>query len=196
MTDVFVAPKQDKPRINILSSFSQNPKGISFEGQKEKETIALFLRSHFIKNLSWILITFVLIFLPIIILTSLSNFGLNFLSTPIASRFVTVFSLLYCLLVFSYVFTSFLHWFYNVFIITSQRIVEIDYSDIVIHDTSAASLTHVREVDYAQSGFVPTYFNYGNLFVRTMGDEKNFEVFSIPKPKEAAHVLKNLTGIK
>jgi hypothetical protein len=196
MTDVFVAPKQDKPHINILSSFSQNPKNISFEGQKEKESIVLFLRSHFITNLSWILITIILIILPIIILTFISNLGLAFFSTPISSHFTTIFTLLYYLLVFSYVFTSFLHWFYNVFIITSQRIVEIDYSDIVIHDTAAASLNHIQEIDYAQSGFVPTFLNYGNLFVRTVGDEKNFEVFSIPKPKETVHVLKNLTGIK
>jgi hypothetical protein len=196
MADIFIAPKQTGPRINIFSTFSQNPKGISFEGQKEKESVILFLRSHFIKNMSWILITLLLIILPIVIWSYISNLGLNFLFSPIASRFTTVFILLYCLLVFTYVFTSFLHWFYNVFIITSQRIVEIDYSDIVIHDIVATDLTHVEKVNYIQAGFAQTLLNYGNLLVHTKGNERNFEALHVPKPKETAHILKNLAGIK
>jgi hypothetical protein len=196
MADIFIAPKQTGPHINIFSAFSQNPKGISFEGQKEKESVILFLRPHFIKNLSWIFITILLIILPIVIWSYMANLGLNFLSSPIVSRFTTIFILLYCLLIFTYVFTSFLHWFYNVFITTSQRIVEIDYSDIVIHNIVATDLTHVEKVNYAQTGFAQTLLNYGNLFIHTKGEERNFEALHVPKPKEAAHIFKDLAGIK
>jgi hypothetical protein len=196
MADIFIAPKQTGPSINIFSTFSQNPKGISFEGQKEKESVILFLRSHSIRSLPSILITLFLIILPITIWSYVSNLGLNFLSSPIVSRFTTILILLYCLLVFTYIFTSFLHWFYNVFIATSQRVVEIDYSDIVIHDIVAADLTHIEKVNYAQAGFIQTLLNYGNLFIHTKGDGRNFEALYVPKPKEAAHIFEDLTGIK
>jgi membrane protein YdbS with pleckstrin-like domain len=209
MADIFIAPKKEKqaekqnskampekPRIHTLSSFSHNPFGVSFQTQKERETIILFLRAHFITNLSWIFITLVLVILPIIILNVISSFGIEFLSTRQASNFTIVFVLFYYLLVFSYVFASFLHWFYNVFIVTSERVVDIDYSDIVVHNIAIASLSHVQDVNYSQSGFISTFFDYGDLFVQTAGDERNFEAYSIPKPREATHIIGDLTGKK
>lgn len=206
MTDIFVAPRQNEtkknkyqtgePHMNPLSSFCQDPIDVHFQTQKTHETIILLLRSHFITNLSWILITIALTLLPLTILTLLSNFGFNFLSASPANRFTIVFILFYYLLVFSYVFVSFLHWFYNVFLVTSERVVDIDYSDVVVHNIAVASLSHVQDVNYTQSGFISTFFNYGDLFVQTAGNERNFEAFSIPKPREATHIIGDLTGIK
>ncbi len=201
MADIFIASKHSATPNNsgntsAFSSFCQNPKGVHFQTQKPHETIILFLRSHFITNLSWILITIVLIVLPLIILTFLAGFGLDFLSVPPANRFTTIFTLFYYLLVFSYVFLSFLHWFYNVFIVTSERVVDIDYSDVVVHNIAVAPLSHVQDVNYTQSGFISTFFNYGDLFVQTAGDERNFEAYAIPKPRETTHIIGDLTGLK
>ena len=137
-----------------------------------------------------------LIVLPIIVFTIASNFRIDFLSTQTATHFTVVFTLLYYLLISSYVFVNFLHWFYNVFIVTSERVVDIDYSDVVIHNIAVASLSHIQDVNYSQSGFMPTFFNYGNLFAQTAGEERNFEAFSVPKPREATHIIGDLTGIK
>ena len=198
--DIFVAPKtkknhpQNLEHMSLLSSFCKSPKGVHFQTQKPHEEIILFLRSHFVTNISWIILSLFLLVLPVIIAAFLPNFGLDFLSTPIANRFITVFTLFYYLMLFSYVFISFLHWFYNVFMVTSERVVDIDYSDIVVHNIAVASLTHVQDVNYTQSGFIPTFFNYGDLFVQTAGNEKNFEALSIPKPREATHIIGDLTG--
>jgi hypothetical protein len=75
-------------------------------------------------------------------------------------------------------------------------LIDIDYSDIVIHNIAVTSLTHAQDVNYTQSGFIPTFFNYGDLFIQTAGDERNFEAVSIPKPREATHIIGDLTGLK
>ena len=198
MTDVFVAPKHAAPNgpqnMSTLSSFCKNPKGISFQTQKPNEVIILFLRSHFVTNLSWIIFTVILLILPLIIIFLLPIFRINFLSSQIAVRFTVVYVLFYYLLVFSYVFISFLHWFYNVFIVSSERVVDIDYSDIVVHNIAVTNLNHIEDVNYTQSGFVSTLLNYGHLFVQTAGNERNFEAYSIPKPREATHIIGDLLG--
>lgn len=199
MTDIFVAPRKENPNppahdVGFFSSFCQNPEGVHFQTQKSNEAIILFLRSHFITNISWIIFSLFLLVLPIIIFNFLPNFGLDFLSSPRATRFITIFTLFYYLMVFSYVFISFLHWFYNVFIVTTERIVDMDYSDIVVHNIAVTSLTHVQDVSYTQSGFIPTFFNFGDLFVQTAGNERNFEAYSVPKPREATHIIGDLTG--
>ena len=200
MNDIFVASKhkekmpENSEHVGILSNFSKNPNGIHFQTQKHNEKIILFLRSHFITNISWIALSLILIILPIIILTFLPTFGIDFLSSQSTTRFTTVYTLFYYLMVFSYVFISFLHWFYNVFIVSSERVVDIDYSDIVVHNIAVTNLSHIEDVNYTQSGFIPTFFNYGDLFVQTAGNEKNFEALSIPKPREATHIIGDLIG--
>lgn len=205
MTDIFVAPKNSKESIikdkdqegshmNIFSSFCKDPKGISFQTQKHDEAIILFLRAHFITNLYWIIISLVLIAIPAIIGILSSIFGVRFFSSPLVNHFTAIYVVFYYLIVFSYIFISFLHWFYNVFIVTTERVVDIDYSDIVIHNIAVTKLTHVQDVNYTQSGFIPTLFNYGNLFVQTAGTEINFEAPNVPKPREATHIIGDLIG--
>ncbi len=205
MKDIFVAPKKnglklfsflnhETQHMNIFSSFCKDPKGVTFQTQKHDEVIILFLRSHFLTNLYWIVISLILTFIPVIIVAFSSVFGIQILSSPLASHFTTIYVLFYYLIVFSFIFINFLHWFYNVFIVTSERVVDIDYSDIVIHNIAVTKLSHIQDVNYTQSGFIPTLFNYGNLFVQTAGTEINFEAIAIPKPREATHIIGDLIG--
>lgn len=199
MKDIFVAPKHIpvlsySEDVKAFSAFCKNPKGVSFQTQKHDESIILFLRAHFITNLAWIIVSLILIILPIIILFFLPRLGVNFLSSSQATRFTGVYITFYGLIVFSYIFINFLHWFYNVFLVTTERVVDIDYSDIVVHNIAVTNLDHIEDVNYTQSGFIPTIFNYGNLFVQTAGNEKNFEALSIPKPRTATHIIGDLIG--
>ncbi len=203
MNDIFVAPKKIKElpsmlkhqsHMNIFSSFTHHPKGVSFQTQHPSETILLFLRAHFITNLSWIIISIILVFIPLVISIFIAFFDIRILSSPTASNFTFIFVLFYYLIISSYIFINFLHWFYNVFIITNERVVDIDYSDIVYHNIAVTKLSHVQDVNYSQIGFIPTLFNYGNLFVQTAGTEINFEAVAVPKPREATNIIGDLIG--
>jgi len=206
MTDIFIAPKQNeknkqkiqqvihKSHMHVLSSFSKNPLGIRFQAQKKDESIILFLRPHLLTNLSWVSLGIFLIFLPLIIMTILPMLGINFLSSEIIAHFTTTYVIFYYLIVFSYVLINFLTWFYNIFIVTADRIIDIRYSDIVIHNVSETNLHHIEDVRYSQSGVIPTLFNYGNLYAQTAGATENFEARSIPKPKEVTDIIASLIG--
>jgi len=209
MKDIYVAPtqkdKKKNPQIvggineqhmNFLSAFSKDPEGISFQNQRGGEPIILFLRPHFLINTSWILFTILLIFLLPIITVLLPMSGINFLSSPIVMHFLPVYVIFYYFIVFSYAFTSFLTWFYNIFLVTPGRIIDINYFDIVIHEVSETKLNQIEDVHYDQTGFIPTLFNYGDIFAQTAGEQKNFEAYSVPRPKEATSVIASFIGGK
>lgn len=120
--------------------------------------------------------------------------GIDFFSSNIVAHFITTYAVFYYLIVFSYILINFLTWFYNIFIVTADRIIDIRYSDIVIHNVSETNLHHIEDVRYSQSGVIPTLFNYGNLYAQTAGTTENFEARSIPKPKEATDVIASLIG--
>jgi len=203
MTDLFIAPVKSKQKnhqvihkshMHALSSFSKNPQGIRFQAQKKDESIILFLRPHLLTNLPWVFLGIFLIFLPLIIMKILPMLGINFLSSEIIAHFTTTYIIFYYLIASSYILINFLTWFYNIFIVTADRIIDIRYSDIVIHNVSETNLHHIEDVRYSQSGVIPTLFNYGNLYAQTAGASENFEARSIPKPKEVTDVIASLIG--
>lgn len=203
MPDIFTGDKITKNdelveskssnHIHMFSAFCENPLGISFAEQASNEKILLFLRRHIITNLFWMLIALVLLFTPILFFIFRSE--LQLLGTiELPLRFVIIFIIFYYLAVFAYAFINFLSWFYNVFIVTQKRIVDIDYSNIVIHNVAFTKLSHVQDVNYDQVGFIHSLFNYGNVFVQTAGNEVNFEALSVPQPRRAAHIIADLIG--
>ena len=201
MADIFVAPTQNgkkevksfhESHMNILTSFCQHPKGLKFQTQKQEETVILFLRPHFLINLSWIMITFFLLFIPLLIKFLPPIFGMSFFSSPMFAHFATVYVIFYYSILFSYALINFLTWFYNIFLVTADRIIDINYTDVVVHNVSETKLNHIEDVKYSQSGFIPTLFNYGDLTAQTAGDIENFEALSIPRPKETTDIITNL----
>lgn len=179
--------------INMLSSFCTNPLGISFVEQAPDEKILLFLRRHFITNFLWILISLVLLLVPVLFFIFRSELQLlGPINLPL--QFILIIIIFYYLAVFAYAFVNFLSWFYNVFIVTQKRIVDIDYSNIVIHNVAFTKLSHVQDVNYDQIGFIRSLFNYGDVFVQTAGNEPNFDAHSVPQPRKAAQIIADLIG--
>lgn len=78
--------------------------------------------------------------------------------------------------------------------VTSQQVVDIDYSDVVIHHIAVTSLSQVQDTKYTQSGFIPTFFDYGDIFVQTAGTHPNFQEPSVPRPREATYLIGDIIG--
>ncbi len=180
-------------RLGIFTTFRENPVGAKFQTQEPDEEIILFLRKHLITNLPWIFISFLLIIFPILLsifvnLESLSPFS------AIPASFLIVFTAFYYLIVFGYIIVSFTTWFFNVSLVTTERIVDIDYFDIVVHSMATTKLDLVEDVEYTQSGFIRSLFNYGDVFVQTAGEKPNFHFLSVPKPAKAVDIIGDLIG--
>lgn len=198
MKDIFVASKKkvapvNEKHIHMLSSFCQNPTGVSFQSQEDDEKILLFLRRHFITNVPWIIIGLFLTVLPILLpfLFILTGFLLT-----LPQNLTMLFIAFYYLIVFAYLFINFLTWFYNIGLVTTKRAVDVDFSDLVYHNVAATKLSLIQDVDYTQVGVLPSLFNYGDVFVQTAGDKPNFDFLAVPNPAKAAHIIEELIGKK
>lgn len=190
MPDIFT-PLSEK-HMHALASFCENPIGLSFQSQGPNEKILLFLRRHFITNVPWILMTVFLLILPSLLNILARSINIDpFIISPEFTRIVV---LLYYLLVFAYAFVSFITWFYNIFIVTQKEVVDIDFSDIVFHDVAATNLNLAEDVNYTQSGFIRSLFNFGDLFVQTAGGKENLEALGVPQPARATKIILSLIG--
>lgn len=203
MPDIFVnTKKQKKPasstldfsnRAYMFSSFSKNPTNLSFKDQEPDEKIILFLRRHFITNISWILLGILLLLLPPLLIFINSKFNL-FETQTFSPQFISIVLIFYYLAVSTYIFINFLTWYYNVFIVTNKRVVDIDFADLVYKHVSSTSLNLVEDVSYTQAGVLPTLFDLGYIIVQTAGELENFESREVPHPQIVVEIIGNLIG--
>ena len=194
MPDIFNAPKNHKKPLykelpmqerRPLASFLMRPDGVHFETREEEEQIILFLRKHFITNVPWIFISCVMLFAPAFIAS------LRILD-PIPTNFKFVFILIWYLITMAYTLENFLTWFFNVYIITDERIVDVDFYNLTYKEVSDANLDKIEDVTYKMGGVIRTLFNYGDVLIQTAAEVTNFDFLAVPYPDKVVKVLQDL----
>ena len=194
MPEVFNHKQEPSKPVGLLSSFCPNPHGVAFSSQEKDERILLYLRKHFVTNLPWTTLVLTLLTLPLVL------FFLNIILVDIFTflsfqDYVFLISLYY-LVVLIYAFVEFITWFYNISLVTTKRIVDIDFSNLVYHNVAATKLELVEDVDYSQTGFIRSLFNYGDVFVQTAGGKVNFDFLAVPRPTRVEKIIIYLIGNK
>lgn len=165
-----------------LSAFSLYPEGVDFETRKDDEKIILLLRAHPITNLRWIFTGLLMLTVPTIV----SLIGFFNILTPGLSL---VISLSWYLLTMAYALENFLSWYFNVYMVTTMRVVDVDFFNLVYKQVSDAPLGKIQDVTYNMGGVVRTIFNYGNVFIQTAAEVQEFEFLAVPSPDKVAKVI-------
>ena len=170
---------------NPLSAYCYIPDHLNFETQDKKEKVVLLLRRHPITNIPWIILTMLMILAP----------GLLFVFSAISfmpPRFQMISIMAWYVFVFTFAFENFLVWFFNVNIITDERIVDINFHNFVYKKVTDAELDNIEDVTYTMGGAIRTLFDYGDILVQTAGEIQNIEMLGIPKPDRVAKILQEL----
>jgi len=170
---------------NPLSSYDYFPDNIDFEIRDREEKIVLFLRKHPITNVKWILITVLFILAPFL----LGSFPiLDFL--PSNFQFIAVLG--WYLITTAFILENFLSWYFNVYIVTDERIIDIDFHNLLYKEVSDANIDKIQDVTYKMGGVARTFFNYGDVEIQTASEVPNFEFAAVPYPDKVAKILQEL----
>lgn len=183
-------PAEVRPVMTPLTSFSVNPKGVRFETQKEDETIILFLRQHIIVNIPWLIIAAVLLVTPTVFFPLvLANIQLPF---TIPLGYIIVGTLFWYLITVGFILMNFLRWFFNIYIVTNERVVDIDFIHLLYKEFSEARLEKVQDLSYKSGGFFAAFFNFGDVSIQTAGELPNFEFDAVPRPERVLQTISEL----
>jgi len=183
--------KIPKP-TGFFTTYSELPKNLIFESQNNNEIILLFLRRDFITNIPWIVATILLLIVPFLgmIILGLEKSPFSFLP----ANFALVFQVFYYLIIATYVFVSFITWFFNVSLVTNQRIIDIDFADVVYKNVSATKITEVEDVSFTQVGVIRTLFDFGDVMIQTAGTLDHFDFTAVPRPAHVVDIVESLIG--
>lgn len=170
---------------NPVAAFCYIPDNVKFETQEDHEKVILLLRQHPIVNIPWILTAVLLILAPNI----LQYFPLlSFL--PVNFQFVAI--LFWYLIVLAFVIESFLSWYFNVYIVTDERIVDVDFVNLIYKEISDAQIEDVQEINHSVGGVVGTFLNFGDVKIQTASALPNFEFENVPNPGRVAKIIGEL----
>lgn len=178
---------EEKSGSSVFAAFAAFPKGINFTGEHDGEEIILLLRAHPITNAPWILIAILLLLIPLVIFPFLGVLGL-----PVGPGAGLAFFLLWYLGSFTYAFLNFLSWYFNVGIITNERVVDIDWNSITNREVTMALISKIQDVTPKQIGVLFSIFDFGSIFVQTAGTEPNIEFLNVPHPQLVARKIQEL----
>jgi uncharacterized membrane protein YdbT with pleckstrin-like domain len=201
MPDIFIAPTKEKKSqkakrkkrreiiekesTGSLASFVPRPDNVRFETQERKEKIILLLRRHVITNVPWMLTTLGMVFLPLVV-TKIISFSF----IPFNYRLIGLVG--WYLLAFAFTFEHFLSWFFNVNILTDERVVDIDFPSVLYRDITSTKTDQIQDVTVRVGGFVRSLFNYGDVLIQTAGTVPEVCFEAVPQPSRVTEVINQL----
>lgn len=171
----------------MFPAYLENPTRFRFEGQDPGEKILLLLRAHPITNLSWITLAVLFFLGPFFVPLSLRFLNLDLSTIP--QTFAIVFLIINYLLVLIIAFEGFLHWYFNVYIVTEKNIVDVDFHSLLFKNIDVAPLRNIEDTSSSMGGILNSIFHYGNVFIQTAGATKNIDFHSVPRPHHVADFI-------
>lgn len=173
---------------NPLAMFALQPVGVSFDEQDEGEEIILLLRAHIVTLVPDLLEAIVLLVIPFLVLQVGPAIGFD-LSATFGGGQIMLQLLSWYLFSLGFVFYRFVYWYFNVYLLTNERVVDFDFKGIVDQKTSYAYLRQVQDVSPSIVGFFGTFFHFGNVFIETAGEQPEFDFMNVARPDDVAREI-------
>jgi membrane protein YdbS with pleckstrin-like domain len=135
--------------------------------QKEYERIEYALRRHPITLVPIIILSILLLLIPVGLYVMVNNLFPELITND---RIYPIFVLgisTYLLSVYLFIFAYFIDFYLDIWIVTNDRIIDIEQFGLFSRTISELELFRIQDVTTNVHGFFPTMFNYGNITVKT-----------------------------
>jgi len=181
-------------KMHIFTAFATRPSHLRFENQEKDETVILFLRQHLITLVPWIGIGVLLFVTPTILFPLLLKLISSSIQIPVG--YVIVGTIFWYVGSIGLVFSKFLYWFFNIFIVTDERIIDIDFINLLYKDVAETQLSRVQDISYQTRGIFATMFDFGDVTIQTAGEVPNFAFEVVPKPSQVVDIISDYAKLK
>ncbi len=170
---------------NPIAAFNYYPDHVKFIAADSKERIILVLRRHPITNIRWGVVALFMLLAP---------FFLSFVE-PVAAlptNFQLIAFLIWYMITLAFIIEEFLGWYFNVNIITDERIFDVDFVNLIYREITDANIDQIQDVTVQVGGVLRTMFNYGDVVIQTASEVPRIEFLAVPRPDDIARIIREL----
>lgn len=152
--------------------------------QRKNEKVELFLRRHWFAVativIAFLLLTLIPGILGFLFLEELNRMLQHALYGPV----LVVVASMYYLAAWLFAFLEFTDYYLDVWIVTNERVINIEQQGLFHRTASELHLTAIQDVTSDVRGIVRTLFDYGNVHIQTAGEKGRFIFKNIEQPEK------------
>jgi len=153
------------------------------------ESVIKVLRRDLFILLKKVLFLILLIILPFFFFYLMITIQPSLMSGEISYPLIVLATSAYYLFVWLFGFFSFIDYYLDVWIITNERIIDVEQKGFFSRTISEQRLFRVQDVTSEVNGFFATVLKYGNVHVQTAGAKQRFLFREIPGPEEVRNTI-------
>jgi len=165
-----------------------NVSQLDFPGKRPNEHVLLLLRRHWSILLMHGVVCFVLLIIPLVIDTAISELYADFHSGSFYPLFTLVFWL-YLMGIWTYFFVGWIDYYLDAWIVTNDRIINIEQNGLFNRVISEQRLYRIQDVTAEVKGPWKTMLNFGNVYIQTAGEMERFVFEDVPEPYQVKKIL-------
>ena len=162
-----------------------------FRGQNPNEEILLVVRRHWFDILKQFLMVFLMALLLIFSFYAFPYFLGDFSETKLQSLIFFLESG-FAVLIWLYAFLIWIDYYFDVWIITDKRIINVEQKGLFMRHISELELPKVQDVTTEIDGIIPSLLNYGDVYIQTAGTVTRFIFWHVPNPYKIKGIIMKL----
>ncbi|MBU1166857.1 PH domain-containing protein [Patescibacteria group bacterium] len=145
---------------------------------KDGEKVVAVIRKHWAGFLKPIIITFLILVVPF------------FFVIFFFSRWWTMLIFFVWISVgLGYGLFQWFTWYFDSFVVTNKRVINIDQKRIFAKSVSEANLENIQNITYEINGLMASIFGYGTIKIETAGSETSINVSGISHPADLQELI-------
>ena len=157
----------------------------------ENEKILMVLHRHWIVIVGKFVASAFLAILPIFAIPLV--FASNIITVPESAGPIILFlSVIYLMILTMLLFIFWIDYYLDMWIITSERIIDIEQTGLFRRQISEFMLDKVQDITVEIPDMIATFLKYGNLHIQTAG-ETSFDIKQIHNVYEAKNIILDST---
>ncbi|MBU1348472.1 PH domain-containing protein [Patescibacteria group bacterium] len=156
------------------------------------ERTILVLRRHWITLFSLFVMFVAVVLLPIGTYIAIRYTSPAFFDDAARSVLFILGASIFFLYTWLFLYQHFLDYYLDTWIVTDDRILNIEQHGLFARTVSELRLHRVQDVTAEVKGFVRTVFDYGDVHIQTAGETQRFQFEEIPHPNAVAKMVMDL----
>ncbi|MCK4554262.1 PH domain-containing protein [Candidatus Parcubacteria bacterium] len=136
-----------------------------------------------------------IVFFSILLILPLTFFGIalemypDLLKGQISYPFVLLLGSAYYFFIWLFFFFSFIDYYLDVWIITNERIIDVQQKGFFSRVIAEQRLYRIQDVASEVHGFFPTVLKYGEVHIQTAGTRQRFLFHQVPHPENVRNSI-------
>lgn len=160
--------------------------------QRPDEHVVLFLRRHWFAILGIVTAFTILTGIPITIGAIFWDIVQTWMAHPLYGPLLVIIGSMYLLSVWLFAFLEFTDYYLDTWIVTNERIINIEQEGLFHRTASELDLAAVQDTTAEIRGIIQTVFTFGNVFVQTAGSKGRFHFKNIDNPEDVKEIVNKL----